>query len=233
MIGGMPAMVAAPFVPSLQLEASLGFDLALEARWMLLCLQFKISTRLVRSSAAEASVFGVPYYRFHLKTDTTRNGWCQHNTLCDLQTSLSGFAEYVFYAAPVFDRPADLTAFARARTLADHSVFVPPMQLGHVIPGDKHCFAYRTQGDVRGFSEPGPPFDASFEGALGRASSAADDRQPLREFLGGCDRKFAPFGTQDSGTNSAPGVVTAFTAWALDLQPLLIGMDVRPEQIRG
>jgi hypothetical protein len=101
-LGGMPHLIAAPLVPSLQQEADLGFDVAIEGRWLLLCLQFKIPTRLVRRSAAQAEAFDVPYFRFQVKTDTTRNGQSQHNTLCDLQQSLSGIGEHVLYAAPIF-----------------------------------------------------------------------------------------------------------------------------------
>lgn len=225
-LGGMSRLIAAPLVPSLQQEADLGFDLALQARWLLLCLQFKIPTRLVRRTAAEASVFGVPYFRFHVKTDATRNGRCQHNTLCDLQQSLSSVGEHVLYASPLFDKPQELTLHARAGTLVDHSVFAAPMRLGHVTPGDKHCFAFRSQRDMRPFSEPGLPFDASFSTVLEMALSTASDRQAAGDFLHSCDAKLAEAASAPQALDEPVGTTTSMEALSLDLQPILIGVDV-------
>lgn len=126
-LGGMKRLIAAPLVPSLQQEADLGFDLALEGRWLLLCFPFKIPTQLVRGNAGEAAVMGTPYFRFHVKTNATSNGRCQHNTLCELEQLLSSAGEHVLYSAPIFDTHRDLSSYARSHTLVEHSVFVPPI----------------------------------------------------------------------------------------------------------
>lgn len=229
-IGGIDRLIAAPLVPSLQQEADLGFDLALEGRWLLLCLQFKIATQLVRGNAAEASVMGTPYFRFHVKTNETSNGQCQHNTLCDLEQLLSAAGEHVLYAAPIFDTHDDLSQYARSRMLVEHSVFVPPMRLGPVQAGDPHCFAYTTKHDIRPFSDPGQPFDGSFEGVIDRLFSTAGDRQPLAAFLESCDAKLAVVAERRRLTDLAPGRAAAFDALALDLQPIVIGLDVATDQ---
>lgn len=232
-LGGIKRLVAAPLVPSLQQEADLGFDLALEGRWLLLCLQFKIPTRLVRSNATEAAVMGTPYFRFHVKTNETSNGQCQHNTLCELEQLLSAGGEHVLYAAPIFDTHRDLSHHARLHTLVEHSVFVPPMRIGPVQAGHPHCFAYTTKHDVRPFSEAGQPFDGSFEGIVDRLFSTAGDRQTLAAFLASCDLKLAQAAERRTVTDLPPGRAAAFDALALDLQPIVVGVDMTASQDNG
>lgn len=98
---------------------------------------------------------GTPYFRFHVKTNETSNGQCQHNTLCDLEQSLSSAGDHVFYVAPIFDTHLELSAYAISGTLVEHSVFIAPMRLAPVEAGVSHCFAYHVKYDVRSFSEPG------------------------------------------------------------------------------
>jgi len=211
-------------MPTLQQEAALGFDLAIEARWILLCLQFKISTKLVRRNAGQAAHFGVPYFRFPVKTDQTSNGQCQHNTLCDLERSLSGVGEHVRYAAPIFDTHDELTTLARAGALAEQSVFIPPMRLGPVTPGDTHHFAYSTRRNVRPFSKPGAEIDASFEGLINQLRSTSTEQRTLERFLVSCDLLLGEATNRQGLRDLAPGRAAAIDAVALDVQPLLIGV---------
>lgn len=47
-VGGLPELVAAPIVPSLQVEEDLGFDVKIPAAWVTLFLQYKVSAQLTR-----------------------------------------------------------------------------------------------------------------------------------------------------------------------------------------
>lgn len=183
-LGGLPKLAAAPLMPTLQHEANLGFDIALQSSWLLLCLQYKIPQRLERRNAGQAAQFGVPYFRFEVKTNLTSNGRCQHNVLYDLELSLRPSGGLVRYAAPLFDTSAELSHHALNGTLIDASVFIAPSVLGRVSPGEKHCFAYTTRSNVRAYSEPGPETNAAFSLALDQMLSAASDSpRPLSEFL--------------------------------------------------
>jgi hypothetical protein len=222
--GGLLGLTAAPLLPSLQHEADLGFDVAIATHWQLLFLQFKIASRLVRKSAAEAHVFPVPYFRFAVKTDVTSNGMCQHNTLCELESALPGGADFVLYVAPLFDSVTDFNAYARAGALTSHSVFVAPSVLGPVSPGEGHCFAYRTAFDIRAFSEAGPPTDGSFERLLRVLAMQSRPPRPLSEFLRTCDDVFnRVLGGQV--LDDQPGLATSLGALSLGLQPILLRID--------
>ncbi len=181
-IGGVGSLRAAPLVPSLQQEAYLGFDVAVESDWVTLLLQYKVATRLKYSSARESRWMGVPYFRFYVKTDVTDNGQCQHNTLVRLQQRLAGSMEYVYYVAPLFDTTEEFNHHMLNGDLADSSVFVAPSKLGLVNPGDSHCFAYTCSADVTPFSEPAEPASAAFEGLLGALADA--DAVPEGRLLG-------------------------------------------------
>lgn len=171
--------------PSLQDEADLGYDAAIEARWGMLFLQFKIPEHLGARNAAEYHVFGGSYYRFSVKTDETRNGSIQHNVLCDLE----GSGEAVFYASPCLLAMRDFVTYVRASRLIDNSVFPRPSQLGRVPEGSNHSFAYSNATDVRSFSEPGPPAEAGFSVPASRLRSIVQESEPqaLSDFLAAKD----------------------------------------------
>ncbi len=166
-------------------------------------------------------------FRFDVKTNSTGNGLCQHNTLCVLQQTVAGSNAGVYYAAPLFDSPVELATYAQTSTLTDCSVFVPPLQLGPVTPGEHHFFAYSTQDNIRHYSTPGPPSDGSFGAVVDQIYSTFDARQTLEEFLVTCDGKLlAAVGADLSQRlllRDQPGRVAAFAATALNVQPIVVG----------
>jgi len=85
--GSVPPLTAAPIFPSLIAEGALGYDVELPFFGAPLFLQFKLSDKLVRHTAAEAREFGIPYFRFHLRS---RRHSLQHDLLQNWQANLSG-----------------------------------------------------------------------------------------------------------------------------------------------
>jgi len=152
-------LVGVAITPTLRSEADLGYDAAIPRQWAMLYLQFKVPQYLRRRHANEFPVFGEPYFRFAVKTDATSNGMVQHNLLCDLEATGAD----VFYASPCFLTNDELFQHAFTDGMYLNSVFPRPSQLGPVDEGSDHCYAYTSSVDVRSFSEPGPPKQASFE----------------------------------------------------------------------
>lgn len=168
-------------LPSLRSEADLGYDVAIPRRWAMLYLQFKMPRFLRRSNASEYAVFGGPYFRFAVKTDATLNGLEQHNVLCDLETSGAD----VFYASPCFLTSGELRQYAFSDGMYLNSVFPRPLQLGKVPRDSQHCFAYTSTSDIRAFSEPGQPTEASFASVRRKLSSSVEkaEARGLRDFM--------------------------------------------------
>jgi hypothetical protein len=145
-----------------------------------LFLQYKVATRLRRMTASQAQYLGVPYFRFTVKTDLTRNGACQHNTLCNLQQITSGGMAFVYDVAPAFETTIELSSHMRNGTLADNSIFVPPLTMGRVQPGTPHCFAYITSARVIAFSEPGEAVDGRYASAFTPLIDLQDEVERVR-----------------------------------------------------
>jgi hypothetical protein len=148
-VGGRSGMRAAPLLPSLLDEYTLGFDANLELVHAGLFLQFKRSDKLVRNSAGQAWHFGVPYFRFPLTYSEISD---QHNLLCYLQQSLAHSNDYVFYVAPSFYSSAELDEHYEAGTICDNSLFLPPGAVGSIT--GPHVVAFSQPNDARCFSEP-------------------------------------------------------------------------------
>ncbi|NIH52283.1 hypothetical protein FHX76_000151 [Lysinibacter cavernae] len=168
-------------LPSLRQEADLGYDIAIPRRWAMLYLQFKMPRYLRRSNANEYAVFGKPYFRFAVKTDVTLNGLVQHNALYDLEVTGAD----VFYASPCFLTSDELAQHVSNDGLYPNSVFPRPSQLGRVLPDSQHCYAYTSTGDIRAFSEPGPPMEASFESVQRTMSASVEvaETRTLEDFV--------------------------------------------------
>lgn len=226
-LGGVSSLVAAPLVPSLQKEAELGIDVAIQAQWVLVCLQFKVSKKLVRSNAGQAAELGVPYWRFSAKTGATSNGTSQHNTLCHLQDSLAGANQgFVYYAAPTFDQYDEFSRLAVGESLVARSAFPTPMLLGHVPIGDPHCYAYNDPDHVRVYSNPGPETRTSFRVILDEVQSGPTGRRRgPDEFLREVVPVLQNVSRLDVDTDLPPHAQVAQHSLGLGIQTLLVGRN--------
>ncbi|MFN5495695.1 MAG: hypothetical protein ACK5C3_03835 [bacterium] len=134
---------AAPVFPSLIDEGRPGggYDAQIPFAGYPLFLQFKLSHRMVRDSAAEvkAGVLQKPFYRFHLRPARHSQ---QHQLLLDLEAT--GAA--VFYAAPAFHKLSELDAAYIARKVVERSVFFRPSQIGSLPDDEDHHIAFKPNG---------------------------------------------------------------------------------------
>lgn len=89
---------------------------------MSLFIQYKRSTHLVRSTAAEWSEHGEPYWRVELTQS-------QHHVLLDLEDSLGNLGA-VRYAAPLFWTHADMWRRQATGGLFDDSLIFAPSAIG-------------------------------------------------------------------------------------------------------
>lgn len=162
-------------LPTLRDEADLGYDVSVPARWGLLYLQFKMPEFMYGARASEFGVFNEPYFRFPVKTDATTNGKIQHNVLLALEES----GESVFYAAPSFLTGEELSRFALNDGMYLNSVFPRPSDLGEVVAGSLHRFAWTDDRNVRAFSDPGPLFDGGFGEVQSKITGRLLESQPV------------------------------------------------------
>jgi hypothetical protein len=100
---GSETLIAAPIFPSLFAEGQpdAGYDVQIPFPVAPLFLQFKLSHRMQRRSAAEYGLFNGPYYRMHIRPSRFSS---QHAALLKLEQR----GENVFYAAPHFHTTPEL-----------------------------------------------------------------------------------------------------------------------------
>jgi hypothetical protein len=131
---------AAPIFPSLIEEGSPGggYDVQIPFAGFPLFLQFKLSHRMVRSSAAEVQkgVLAPPFYRMHLRP--TKHSQ-QHPMLLSLEAS----GAVVYYAAPFFHTPAELNDAYTKRKVLQRSIFIKPSDIGSLPDDDNHHVAFK------------------------------------------------------------------------------------------
>ena len=133
------AIRAAPVFPSLIEEGKVGgFDVHLPFVGFPLFLQFKLSHRMVRNSAAEVKngLLTTPFYRMHLRPS-------RHSQQHALLLTLEATGAAVYYAAPYFHRPSELDSAYTSRQVVQRSIFVKPSEIG-ALPDDKdHHLSFR------------------------------------------------------------------------------------------
>jgi hypothetical protein len=112
-------------------------------------LQYKRSSRMVRNTAGEASLFpGLPYFRMYLHR---RNHSDQHQLLLDLASQ----GNVVAYAAPGFSEPDELNEAYSSDQAAERSIFIQPSAIGPLTDDDHHWIAFQSNPLVAFFcSEP-------------------------------------------------------------------------------
>ena len=130
----------APVFPSLIQEgkAGGGWDLMLDTPGVPLYLQFKRSFRMTRRSANEIKKYkkrlAIPFHRFHITDSGTSD---QHMMLLELDDGMN----QVYYAAPRFDRTAEINAAWAAKEVAERSIFVRPLVIGE-LDDESHHIAF-------------------------------------------------------------------------------------------
>jgi hypothetical protein len=138
--------VGAPVFPSLLEEGKVGYDVAIPG--LPLFLQFKLSDHMVRGTALEATLLGVPYYRMHLRPRC-------HSKQHELLRQLESKGNAVYYVAPEFHTPSDLNQAYDTSTVIDRSTFWRPIDIGLLPDDDDHYIAFQRRQSVGYFcSEP-------------------------------------------------------------------------------
>jgi len=177
-------LVVAPFLPSLQQEKSLGFDVAFKKPGAVLMLQFKLGhslSRFVRRKKSQIiPSLRRPFWRFELNTAETDG---QFETL--LKSEQQGAD--VYYVAPQFvDWPEYLAHFEQQKVL-EHSLLVPPSWIRQALiaAGDDdgvHRVVYdRTNSYV--CSEPESLGRVTRDGVLERVFQAISRKEDLGHTL--------------------------------------------------
>jgi hypothetical protein len=130
----------APIFPSLIEEGKVGggYDVELDMPGVPLYLQFKRGYRMTRRSAKEVKQYkkrlNIPFHRFYITDSGTSD---QHAMLVALDDGKSD----VFYAAPRFDRIAEINDAWAAKEVAQRSIFVRTQDIGE-LDDDMHHVAY-------------------------------------------------------------------------------------------
>jgi hypothetical protein len=169
----------APIFPSLIEEGKKGggYDVKLDMPGVPLYLQFKRAHRMTRRTANEVKKYKkrlkIPFHRFYITDSGTSN---QHTMLLELDDGKNN----VFYAAPRFDRIAEINEAWAAKEVAERSIFVRPQAIGdlddelhHVAYDSNHAFICSEPKEIEGLSAT-----QLVERLLSRLS---DDPRPLRD----------------------------------------------------
>jgi hypothetical protein len=133
--------VGAPIFPSLVEEGKVAYDVAIPG--LPLFLQFKLSDHMVRGTALEATLLGVPYYRMHLRP---RRHSKQHELLHQLEAK----GNEVYYVAPEFHTPNDLNRAYDTSAVVEHSSFWRPIDIG-LLPDDSDHYVAFQKGKPHGY----------------------------------------------------------------------------------
>lgn len=130
--------VGAPRFPSLVAEGQEGggYDVYLGIVGFPLFLQFKVSERMLRSTAREWDLFQQRYYRFKLHALRHSD---QHRLLRELQDD----GNDVFYAAPEFHHADVLNNAFIDHSVIDNTAFFRPNDIGPLPDDEEHAVAFR------------------------------------------------------------------------------------------
>ena len=131
----------APVFPNLVQEAQLGYDVKIDMPGLPLFFQFKLPELMVRETAREISVLGlpgltVPFFRMPLMR---RNLSDQHIHLIRLEAR---FPNSVLYASPMIEDCANFNAAYGRAEVHLHSALFSPLDIGPLPDDDNHAVAY-------------------------------------------------------------------------------------------
>ena len=114
-----------------------------------LFLQFKLCDWMTRRSCREAreAGFDVPCYRMHLRSARFSR---QHEMLLDLEAR----NQEVFYTAPKFHQPDELSHAFLQHSVCARSVWIRPNDIGPLPDDDDHHVSFEPGGRCARFSKP-------------------------------------------------------------------------------
>jgi len=137
--------LGAPVFPSLRKESIYQTDM--NAKSMLLFLQYKLSEHIVGTASSLQDDWGVPYYRFliHPKNKNKR-----HEVLLHLED----MNYLAYYVAPEFHTKSGLYESLMQKALLTHSTFWSPRQIGSLSQAERNTLSYKHDSHF-GILEPG------------------------------------------------------------------------------
>jgi hypothetical protein len=127
--------LGAPLFPSLIEEGKEGGGFDVKMPGLPVFFQFKTSEQMTRSTAREASLLGLPYYRMRLRPLQHSQ---QHNLLLDLEQR----GNDVFYAAHQFHLPDELNEAYLAGTVEPQTWLFAPSDIGPLPDSGEHCVVF-------------------------------------------------------------------------------------------
>lgn len=129
-----------PFLPSLQQEASKGFDIDFTLAGWPLFLQFKLAEYMTRH-AKYSQLYNGPYYRvaIHRRKDSR-----QHNLLKDLSLR----EPEVYYVAPAFRHQSDFNRLFVSGEIFNKTVYIPLNDFPSLTDDLQHYITFDTSSTV-------------------------------------------------------------------------------------
>jgi hypothetical protein len=126
--------LGAPIFPSLRKESIYHTDM--NARSVLLFLQYKLSEYIVGTASSLKDNWGIPYYRFliHPKNKNKRH---------ELLLSLEDMNHLAYYVAPEFHTKSGLYESLMQKALLTHSTFWSPRQIGSLSAAERNAVSYK------------------------------------------------------------------------------------------
>lgn len=222
-------LAAAPVLPTLRHENTVGYDARLDTVHGVFILQFKSSARLTTRRAREWGTYQRPYYAFDLR-NTQRSP--QHDMLCDLEASLP-VAAVVSYVAPAFYTLTQFNLRFVDGTVLDASVWVPPLGVGRTRVGDQHriCFADQNDRPLRFSKEPTSVESLTFERVLDYVGTWAE-REPVSvpEAITTVADTLRRAGQRSLRRADDPVDEIKRLAWTADLHVVLVGRQTATDR---
>jgi hypothetical protein len=129
-----------PVFPSLVLEGRPGggFDVHIPIVGAPIFLQFKLSHKLQRTSAAEWSLFNQDYFRMYLRSSHYSR---QHNLLLQLESN-NRDNRLVLYATPLFHSEQELANYFLSNQVVNNSAFFRPSDIGRLPDALEHYVVF-------------------------------------------------------------------------------------------
>lgn len=151
-----------PFIPSQQMEKSLGYDVKFELQHRSfrtsVFLQHKVShfaEKLAGKNERFYRSYNAPYYRFSIDND-------QHNTLYDLSNTKGN----AFYCAPIFYSRAQLEIYFFSGLIGDNSIWLDPVDVGYINDTERHNITYSATGHNPILHSQPRPFKNGFRASI-------------------------------------------------------------------
>ena len=137
--------LGAPIFPSLRKESIYQTDM--NAKSVLLFLQYKLSEHIVGTASSLKDNWGIPYYRFliHPKNKNKRH---------ELLLGLEDMNHLAYYVAPEFYTKSGLYESLMQKALLTHSTFWSPRQIGDLSQAERNTLSYKRVSHY-GILEPG------------------------------------------------------------------------------